>query len=114
MFRWLAMKFLPLEDQIAAGVHLDVQTIHEAGESDVRASSAAEAAADSVADQKASVPPPEQLNLSDISRSRGSDALTASFDNSSDAPACATCGAMMVRNGACYKCLNCGSTSGCS
>ncbi|HSV72711.1 MAG TPA: vitamin B12-dependent ribonucleotide reductase [Chthonomonadales bacterium] len=31
-----------------------------------------------------------------------------------DAPACADCGALMVRNGACYKCTNCGSTLGCS
>ncbi len=31
-----------------------------------------------------------------------------------DAPTCAECGSMMVRNGACYKCLNCGATSGCS
>jgi ribonucleoside-diphosphate reductase alpha chain len=33
---------------------------------------------------------------------------------SEDAPSCSDCGAIMVRNGACYKCLNCGSTSGCS
>jgi ribonucleoside-diphosphate reductase alpha chain len=32
----------------------------------------------------------------------------------SDAPPCHTCGSIMVRNGACYKCVNCGSTSGCS
>ncbi len=32
----------------------------------------------------------------------------------SDAPACDSCGAITVRNGNCYKCLNCGSTSGCS
>jgi ribonucleoside-diphosphate reductase alpha chain len=31
-----------------------------------------------------------------------------------DAPSCADCGAIMIRNGACYKCLNCGATSGCS
>ena len=31
-----------------------------------------------------------------------------------DAPSCSDCGSIMVRNGACYKCLNCGSTSGCS
>ncbi len=36
------------------------------------------------------------------------------FDNQSDAPPCPTCGEIMVRNGACYKCMNCGSTSGCS
>jgi ribonucleoside-diphosphate reductase alpha chain len=32
----------------------------------------------------------------------------------SDAPACHECGAIMVRSGACHKCLNCGATSGCS
>lgn len=36
------------------------------------------------------------------------------FENMADAPACAECGALMVRNGACYKCLNCGSVFGCS
>ncbi|HOS43235.1 MAG TPA: vitamin B12-dependent ribonucleotide reductase, partial [Armatimonadota bacterium] len=38
----------------------------------------------------------------------------AGLDNQSDAPPCHNCGEIMVRNGACYKCLNCGSTSGCS
>ncbi len=36
------------------------------------------------------------------------------FAAQQDAPGCADCGAIMVRNGACYKCVNCGSTSGCS
>jgi ribonucleoside-diphosphate reductase alpha chain len=31
-----------------------------------------------------------------------------------DAPVCAECGGMMTRNGSCYKCENCGGTSGCS
>jgi ribonucleoside-diphosphate reductase alpha chain len=31
-----------------------------------------------------------------------------------DAPSCSTCGAIMVRNGSCYRCMSCGSTSGCS
>jgi ribonucleoside-diphosphate reductase alpha chain len=31
-----------------------------------------------------------------------------------DAPSCSDCGSIMARNGACYKCLNCRSTSGCS
>ncbi|HEY3806504.1 MAG TPA: vitamin B12-dependent ribonucleotide reductase, partial [Kofleriaceae bacterium] len=31
-----------------------------------------------------------------------------------DAPPCHECGTLMVRNGACHKCPNCGSTSGCS
>jgi ribonucleoside-diphosphate reductase alpha chain len=32
----------------------------------------------------------------------------------SDAPLCSECGSMMTRNGSCYKCENCGGTSGCS
>ena len=31
-----------------------------------------------------------------------------------DAPACKFCGSLMVRNGSCYRCMECGSTSGCS
>jgi len=31
-----------------------------------------------------------------------------------DAPLCVTCGSLMVRNGSCHKCANCGGTSGCS
>ncbi len=36
------------------------------------------------------------------------------YATQADAPSCAECGSIMVRNGACYKCVNCGSTSGCS
>jgi len=38
----------------------------------------------------------------------------AGYQNQADAPPCHACGTIMVRNGACYKCTNCGSTSGCS
>jgi ribonucleoside-diphosphate reductase alpha chain len=31
-----------------------------------------------------------------------------------DAPACDNCGAITVRNGACYRCYNCGNSMGCS
>jgi ribonucleoside-diphosphate reductase alpha chain len=36
------------------------------------------------------------------------------FSPQADAPSCPECGSLMVRNGACYKCFNCGATSGCS
>ncbi len=32
----------------------------------------------------------------------------------SDAPTCSECGGLMTRNGSCFKCENCGGTSGCS
>ena len=35
-------------------------------------------------------------------------------DSHEGAPTCSECGMLMVPNGACYKCENCGSTSGCS
>jgi ribonucleoside-diphosphate reductase alpha chain len=38
----------------------------------------------------------------------------ASMYNMSDSPSCSTCGAIMTRNGSCYRCGECGSTSGCS
>jgi ribonucleoside-diphosphate reductase alpha chain len=44
----------------------------------------------------------------------GSGAAPMPFINQSDAPGCPDCGSIMIRNGACYKCPNCGVTSGCS
>ncbi|MFZ0684778.1 MAG: vitamin B12-dependent ribonucleotide reductase [Terriglobales bacterium] len=41
------------------------------------------------------------------------DALASMIDMG-DAPSCHVCGSIMVRNGSCYKCMSCGSTSGCS
>jgi ribonucleoside-diphosphate reductase alpha chain len=38
----------------------------------------------------------------------------AAIQNQEDAPPCAVCGSIMVRSGSCYKCVNCGSTSGCA
>jgi len=40
--------------------------------------------------------------------------MVGTFVNQADAPSCMDCGSIMIRNGACYKCPNCGSTSGCS
>jgi len=42
-----------------------------------------------------------------------SDAMKSLYDMG-DAPSCATCGAIMTRSGSCYRCMSCGSTSGCS
>jgi ribonucleoside-diphosphate reductase alpha chain len=115
MFRWLALRFLPVEDQRAAGVNMDVQTLADEGTDDVAASIDTSTAAAQAATMTEVENAARQMNLNDaVDRARSSDALTMSFDTQSDAPVCDTCGAMMVRNGACYKCLNCGGTSGCS
>jgi ribonucleoside-diphosphate reductase alpha chain len=52
-----------------------------------------------------------------VERSGGSRSPTVvalGFSPQADAPSCSDCGAIMIRNGTCYKCLNCGATSGCS
>jgi ribonucleoside-diphosphate reductase alpha chain len=38
----------------------------------------------------------------------------ASIVDLGDAPTCSFCGSIMTRNGSCYRCMSCGSTSGCS
>jgi ribonucleoside-diphosphate reductase alpha chain len=53
--------------------------------------------------------------LSAISGSNAANAVSSKpRDAHEGAPACSECGMLMVPNGACYKCENCGSTSGCS
>jgi len=49
--------------------------------------------------------PPQPIHVADAMRE---------YLDMGDAPSCQTCGAIMVRNGSCYRCMSCGSTSGCS
>jgi ribonucleoside-diphosphate reductase alpha chain len=49
-----------------------------------------------------------------VRNTRHSQSLTAMITNQTDAPTCPNCGNVVVRNGACYKCLNCGESLGCS
>jgi ribonucleoside-diphosphate reductase alpha chain len=52
-------------------------------------------------------------SLQDRGLYHASDAMRQMYEMG-DAPSCSTCGAIMVRNGSCYRCMSCGSTSGCS
>jgi ribonucleoside-diphosphate reductase alpha chain len=85
IFRWLAAKFLPSEAQ-------------PFDDSAATTLSSPVGAPDPTGAERLGV---EQVSLRDVLAM-------------ADAPPCADCGALMVRNGSCYKCLNCGSTSGCS
>jgi ribonucleoside-diphosphate reductase alpha chain len=53
------------------------------------------------------------LGMQDRGIYHPADAMRDLYDMG-DAPSCSTCGAIMVRNGSCYRCMSCGSTSGCS
>ncbi len=87
IFRYLASKFLPAEEAKALGVQIDQPALTPL---------------------KVQTPPTAVASTSPLKKG----ALVDIEDR--DAPVCFECGSLMVRNGACYKCLNCGSTSGCS
>jgi len=56
---------------------------------------------------------PQMPDLKDRGIYHAADAMRGMYEMG-DAPSCSTCGAIMVRNGSCYRCMSCGSTSGCS
>jgi ribonucleoside-diphosphate reductase alpha chain len=96
IFRWLAARFLSAEDRQALGI---ISREESAAEGDTETAAVAVSGAKVAAPAQAT---PKQL------------AAELTFRNQEDAPSCSDCGSLMVRNGACYKCMNCGSTSGCS
>ncbi|MBB5339997.1 vitamin B12-dependent ribonucleotide reductase [Tunturiibacter gelidoferens] len=53
------------------------------------------------------------MSLEDRGIYHASDAMKSMYEMG-DSPSCATCGAIMTRSGSCYRCMSCGSTSGCS
>jgi len=70
------------------------------------------APAESAAAAPAAVlPAMTQVNLDAMQTALSASRLSNAHEG---APTCSECGMLMVPNGACYKCENCGSTSGCS
>jgi ribonucleoside-diphosphate reductase alpha chain len=55
-----------------------------------------------------------QVRFSDVSASESATRRLVSDARKADSPTCLACGNLMQRNGACYVCTGCGSTSGCS
>lgn len=74
---------------------------------------AAVASIDEGSEDEGDVPKVAAIAGGALDRGR-SDEPFAAIVNQSDAPSCSDCGSIMIRNGACYKCVNCGGTSGCS
>jgi ribonucleoside-diphosphate reductase alpha chain len=64
---------------------------------------------------QASLPGVEEEEISTVAQSNHSNANDSALSEMmGDAPSCSTCGHITVRNGSCYKCLNCGDSLGCS
>jgi len=62
------------------------------------------------------LPMSDDTDIVDLQKTsvRRAKTLTSMITNQQDAPTCPNCGNVVVRNGACYKCLNCGESLGCS
>ncbi len=113
IFRWMALKFLSPQEQIAVGINV-VPAIGDSVVAD-RAVDPAVAPAQATELQPTIFATASEANpMMTPGTAPQKTGLTSTFNNTADAPACDTCGNIMVRNAACYKCLNCGSTSGCS
>ena len=89
IFRWLGLKFLPKED--APSTASTMSTVSDVAQPKVRLQ--------------------ESSHRSSSAIERNEKVV---FQTQSDAPPCHECGSIMIRSGSCYKCLQCGATSGCS
>ena len=91
LFRWMASKFLDEEAKREVGIVESEKTLSA----------------------KSEVAPVAMAPVASL-RDGKDGGIRQAFINQADAPPCPDCGSIMVRNGACYKCMNCGTTSGCS
>jgi ribonucleoside-diphosphate reductase alpha chain len=111
IFRWLATKFLSAEAQYRAGVNIDEPGTSSEGVRDqvsgVRRGPALRSEASATTSVKSDVG-------AGFSRPDPKPTSFAAIQNQEDAPPCSTCGSIMIRSGSCYKCTNCGTTSGCA
>jgi ribonucleoside-diphosphate reductase alpha chain len=93
--RWLALKFLDSDAQALVGLNAN------------QAIGGDQLSLTDTPTQTASTQPT-------VSETPTSQSTMKSTKPDDDAPACPECGAMTIRSGTCYKCTNCGSTTGCS
>ena len=100
IFRWLQLRFLTGQQQMLFDNLRPKSWPAPEGNGDLNGSHGSEPN-DRVTNDQRPVPsmlPTRSPNIIDLG----------------DAPSCHVCGSIMVRNGSCYKCMSCGSTSGCS
>jgi ribonucleoside-diphosphate reductase alpha chain len=98
IFRWLQLRFMTGQQQFL------FENLRPKAQSAPEGTSSLDSASANLG------PENRDLRTGNI---HAADALASMIDMG-DAPSCHVCGSIMVRNGSCYKCMSCGSTSGCS
>jgi ribonucleoside-diphosphate reductase alpha chain len=102
IFRWLQLRFLTGQQQMLFENFRP--KLSAAAPSSSEATGEAESAQTSLRTEN------RELRTGSV---HAADALSSIVDLG-DAPTCSFCGSIMTRNGSCYRCMSCGSTSGCS
>jgi ribonucleoside-diphosphate reductase alpha chain len=120
LFRWLGAKFVKEEEPIvtmdidASG---DLKRVSDVLQTGTQVSITNNAPTVVVVDASQPVLGNDKKNgayKNGNGHTNGNGQPTFNFIARSDAPTCAECGSIMVPNGSCHKCINCGTTSGCS
>jgi ribonucleoside-diphosphate reductase alpha chain len=109
IFRWMATKFLSPEAQYRAGVNMREEPA-DPDDATPAVSSVSPKLGTSEGGRTETVR--TEPSLKTDAKPRTSE--FAAMRNQEDAPPCSTCGSIMIRSGSCYKCANCGTTSGCA
>jgi ribonucleoside-diphosphate reductase alpha chain len=108
VFRWLALQFIPGYREGLNAARNQPELVMPGLLEEMK--------------KKVNRPVPELLPIAEentdivsrVRQEKRSNSLTQMITNQQDAPTCPNCGNVVVRNGACYKCLNCGESLGCS
>ncbi|MFL6436596.1 MAG: vitamin B12-dependent ribonucleotide reductase [Terriglobales bacterium] len=110
IFRWLHYRFVePEQGDLFEGM-LKRNGIADSAASAAALGAAPESAASASSGAQQSLTGGRKLETGSM---HPADALRDIVDLG-DAPSCHVCGSIMTRNGSCYRCMSCGSTSGCS
>jgi ribonucleoside-diphosphate reductase alpha chain len=107
IFRWMALKFLAKDQRRNVGLIADMEPIVE---EPAKPTSNGTASSNGVKKEEKSV----VAVMAENSPSSLTEREHETFRSQSDAPPCPECGAITIRSGACYKCLQCGTSLGCS
>jgi ribonucleoside-diphosphate reductase alpha chain len=108
VFRWLASRYMSAEEAYEVGVMTpEIKAALAAGQYPLPLTGTVAPSASST------------HGAQGTAHGSASDAVPTIYrapraNGHADAPACASCGWIMIRSGTCYRCENCGSTSGCS
>ena len=107
VFRWLAFQFIPGYRESVAGPRNQPELVMPGLIEEMKKQ---------INRPVPELPMADDTDIIELKKTsvRRSQTLTSMITNQQDAPTCPNCGNVVVRNGACYKCLNCGESLGCS